>query len=106
MPILVSVILVFPGQLQIDLVSFSCKRSQVSQVANVFNRVTRKKFQQLFDRPIYIRCQGLKQRTVPVIDGPQSSGGAPALATHDLFIGSTQQRVYFTAVDVLTNEDR
>lgn len=91
------------GQLQVDLISFSCKRSQVPQVASVFNRMARKKLQQLFDRPIYIRCEGLKQRSVT----SGGVGGVPQVPVpHDVFIGSGQQRVYFTAVDVLTNEDR
>lgn len=90
----------FVGQLQVDLVSFSCKRSQVAQVAGVFNRMARKKLHQLFDRPIYIRCEGLKQRSVSAAAVPQIP------VPHDVFIGNGQQRVYFTAVDVLTTEDR
>lgn len=92
----------FVGQLQVDLVSFSCKRSQVPQVAGVFNRMARKKFQELFARPIYIRCEGLTERSVSSV-GVVEPG---ASQIHDVFIGNGQQRVYFTAVDVLTNEDR
>lgn len=90
----------FVGQLQVDLVSFTCKRAQVSQIASVFNRMARKKLQQRFDKPIYIRCEGLRQRSVT----PTSVGSLQA--THDAFIGNSQQRVYLTTVHVLTSEDR
>lgn len=93
----------FVGQLQIDLVSFSCKRSQVPQVASVFNRMARKKLHQLFERPIYIRCEGLRQRTVPIGESTSASG---VTGLHDVFVGGGQQKVYFTSVDVIAKEDR
>lgn len=90
----------FVGQLQVDLVSFCCKRSQVAQVASVFTRMARKRLDLQFSRPIYIRCEGLKQRAV------SAASGGTGTAAHDIFTGGGQQRVYFTSVDVLTDEDR
>jgi hypothetical protein len=90
----------FVGQLQVDLVSFCCKRSRVAQVAGVFTRMARKRLTPQFSRPIYIRCEGLKYRSVSPSHNSASS------SVHDMFTGGGQQRVYFTSVDIVTKEDR